>query len=77
MVSRGPVTAACEQLAACCVVDCPDADSAIQVATSIPAAWYGSVEVRPVVTEPVQPGNGGARVPGEARLAVAASASLS
>jgi hypothetical protein len=47
MVSPGPVTAAREQLAACFVIDCPDVDAAIQVATGIPAAWYGSVEVRP------------------------------
>lgn len=52
MVSPGSVTAGGEQLAACFVVDCPDADAAIKVATSIPAAWYGSVEIRPVVAEP-------------------------
>jgi hypothetical protein len=52
MVSPGPVTAPGEQLAACFVVDCPDADAAIRVATGIPAAWYGSVEVRQVVAEP-------------------------
>lgn len=54
MVSQGPVTAGRQQLAACFVVDCPDADAAIEVATSIPAAWYGSVEVRPIVAEPGQ-----------------------
>ncbi len=52
MVSPGPASAGREQLAACYVVDCPDTDAAIKVATSIQAAWYGSVEVRPVVAEP-------------------------
>ena len=55
MVSPGPVAAVGEQLAACFVVDCPDADAAIELATHIPAAWYGSVEVRPVLAEPGQP----------------------
>jgi hypothetical protein len=52
MVSRGSIAAAGEKLTACFVVDCADADAAIKAATSIPAAWYGSVEVRPVVAEP-------------------------
>ena len=51
MVSPGPVAAVGEQLAACFVVDCPDADAAIELATHIPAAWYGSVEVRPVLVD--------------------------
>ena len=52
MVSPGSGAAGGEKLTACFVVDCADADAAIKVATSIPAAWYGSVEVRPVVAEP-------------------------
>ena len=74
MVSQGPVTAAREQLAACFVVDCPDADAAIQVATEIPAAWYGSVEVRPIVTEPDQPAE--ARAPSLTSAVEAVSARL-
>jgi len=77
MVSQGPVTAAREQLAACFVVDCPDADAAIQIATGIPAAWYGSVEVRPVVAETAEPGNASALVRGEPVVAMAASEALS
>jgi hypothetical protein len=66
LVSPGPVTTTGEQLAACFVVDCPDIDAAIMVATGIPAAWYGSVEVRPLVSEPGQPGAAGSRTPGNA-----------
>jgi hypothetical protein len=29
-------------------VECKDLDEAIDVAASVPAAWYGTVEVRPV-----------------------------
>jgi len=54
MVSPGPAATAREQLAACFVVGCPDAEAAVEAATRIPAAWYGSVEVRPVVDEPAQ-----------------------
>jgi hypothetical protein len=28
--------------------DCKDLDEAIEVATRVPAAWYGTVEVRPI-----------------------------
>jgi hypothetical protein len=72
MVSPGPVTAAREQLAACFVIDCPDIDAAIRVATGIPAAWYGSVEVRPVVAEPGQPDAAIPSVPGQALVGAAA-----
>jgi hypothetical protein len=48
MVGRGPLAGAREQIAGFLVVDCKDLDDAIGVATRIPAAWYGTVEVRPV-----------------------------
>ena len=51
LVSHGPSAATNEQLAAFFVVDCADQDAAIEVATRIPAAWYGSVEVRPVLED--------------------------
>lgn len=51
VVSREPVVAANEQLAAFFVVDCTDEDAAIDIATHIPAAWYGSVEVRLVLED--------------------------
>jgi len=77
IVSPGPAGTIGEQLAACFVVDCPDADTAIEVATRIPAAWYGSVEVRPVIAEPARPDLALAPVPGEAELVAAASAAAS
>jgi len=51
LVSRGPVAATIEQVAAFFVVDCADENAAIDVATGIPAAWYGSVEVRRVLQD--------------------------
>ena len=77
IVSPGPATAAREQLTACFVVDCPDADAAIQVATGIPAAWYGSVEVRPVVAEPDKPDAAIPSLPGQAVVGVAAVPAVS
>jgi hypothetical protein len=29
-------------------VNCKDLDEAIETATTVPAAWYGTIEVRPV-----------------------------
>jgi hypothetical protein len=77
MASPGPLTAAGEQLAACFVVDCPDADAAIEVATRIPAAWYGSVEVRPVIAESGPCGAAPRPVRGHAVAEPAASSVLS
>jgi hypothetical protein len=77
LVSPGPVTTAREQLAACFVVDCPDADAAIELATRIPAAWYGSVEVRPVAAEPGQPDTAPPSVPSQAVVAAAAPLAVS
>jgi hypothetical protein len=76
VVSPGPAALAGEQVAACFVVDCPDAGAAIEIATGIPAAWYGSVEVRPLASEPgslhaIPP------VRGEADMAAAASPAVS
>ena len=48
MVGGGPFGETREQIAGFLVVDCKDLDNAIEVATRIPAAWYGTVEVRPV-----------------------------
>jgi hypothetical protein len=31
-------------------VECKDLDEAIDVATKVPAAWYGTVEVRALAT---------------------------
>jgi hypothetical protein len=48
MVSDGPFAEAREQVSGFFIVECKDLDEAIDVATRVPAAWYGTVEVRPV-----------------------------
>ena len=48
VIAGGPLGGTKEQIAGFLVVDCKDLDDAIGVATRIPAAWYGTVEVRPV-----------------------------
>jgi hypothetical protein len=47
IITCGPATQAKEQLTGWVTVECEDLDAAVRLATSIPAAWYGSVEVRP------------------------------
>jgi hypothetical protein len=37
-----------EQVTGVFTVECGDLDEAIEVATKIPAAWYGTIEIRPV-----------------------------
>jgi hypothetical protein len=48
MISEGPFTETTEQIAGLFIVECKDLDEAIKVATAVPAAWYGTVEVRPI-----------------------------
>jgi len=48
MVSDGPFAATREQISGFFIVECKDLDEAVDVAASVPAAWYGTVEVRPV-----------------------------
>jgi hypothetical protein len=48
VIAAGPLGGTKEQMAGFFVVDCKDLDDAIGVATRIPAAWYGTIEVRPV-----------------------------
>jgi len=48
VITNGPFAGAREQIAGFLVVDCADRDEAVRLATGIPAAWYGTVEVRPV-----------------------------
>ena|SRR3974390_80882 len=48
MITDGPFAETKEQIAGFFVVECKDLDEAIEVATAVPAAWYGTVEVRPV-----------------------------
>jgi hypothetical protein len=48
MTSDGPFAETGEQIEGLFIVECKDLDEAIEVATAVPAAWYGTVEVRPV-----------------------------
>ena len=47
-VTDGPFAETKEQIAGLFIVDCQDLDEAIEVATRVPAAWYGTIEIRPV-----------------------------
>jgi hypothetical protein len=48
-LSDGPFAEIKEQLGGYYILDCADLDSALRYAATIPAARYGSVEVRPVM----------------------------
>jgi hypothetical protein len=48
MISDGPFAETREQIAGLFIVECKDLGEAIEVATTVPAAWYGTIEVRPV-----------------------------
>ena len=48
MIAEGPFAQTREQVTGLFIVECKNLDEAIEVATAVPAAWYGTVEVRPV-----------------------------
>jgi len=48
VIADGPFAVAREQIGSFIVVECKDLDAAIEVASRVPAAWYGTVEVRPL-----------------------------
>jgi hypothetical protein len=48
MTAEGPFAVTKEQIGDFFVIECKDLDAAIEVATRVPAAWYGTVEVRPL-----------------------------
>lgn len=52
IITDGPAAPTSEQLTGWVIAECEDLDGAIRLATTIPAAWYGSVEVRPVGETP-------------------------
>ena len=49
MIIDGPFAETKEQLAGIYVLDCKDRDEAIELATRIPDALFGSIEIRPVM----------------------------
>jgi len=48
MTSDGPFAETKEQIGGFYIVDCKDGDEAIEVASKIPGARYGKIEVRPI-----------------------------
>ncbi|MEP6534176.1 MAG: YciI family protein [Bryobacteraceae bacterium] len=55
MVTDGPFAETREQLGGYFLIDANDLDEAISVASRIPAARFGTVEIRPVVEIPGMP----------------------
>ena len=50
IVTDGPFAETKEQLGGVFVTDLPDLDEAIRLAALVPAAEYGTLEIRPLVT---------------------------
>jgi hypothetical protein len=48
VIADGPFAETNEQIAGFYVVECEDLDEAVEVAAKIPAAHYGTIDVRPV-----------------------------
>jgi hypothetical protein len=48
LITDGPFAETKEQLAGFYVLDCRDLDEAIELATMIPSATHGSIEIRPL-----------------------------
>ena len=48
LISDGPFAETKEQIAGFYVIECADLDEAVEVAAKVPAARYGTIEVRPV-----------------------------
>lgn len=48
LVSDGPFAETKEQIGGFFLVDCKDRDEAIEIASKIPGAKYGKIEVRPI-----------------------------
>jgi hypothetical protein len=48
VIADGPFAETKEQIAGFLIIECADRSEAIQVASQLPAAHYGSIEVRPI-----------------------------
>ena len=51
-VTAGPAARPGEPVTGVYLIECGDLGEAVEVATQIPAAWYGSIEIRPVLAGP-------------------------
>jgi hypothetical protein len=49
LLSDGPFAETKEQVAGYDVIECADLDEAIEVASKHPTAWFGTIEVRPIL----------------------------
>lgn len=49
MVIDGPFAETKEQLGGTYILDCKDMDEALELATQIPDALHGSIEIRPLM----------------------------
>jgi hypothetical protein len=67
MVTDGPFAETREQLGGFFMIDAPDLDAAINIASRIPAAKKGTVEIRPVVEIPNLPNPSDAQLTGAQR----------
>jgi len=50
LTTDGPFAEAHEQIGGFYLIDCKDMDEALEIATQIPDAQYGTIEIRPVLT---------------------------
>ena len=50
LITDGPFAETKEQLGGYYLIEAPDLDQALAIAENIPAARYGSIEVRPIMT---------------------------
>jgi hypothetical protein len=48
VVADGPFAETKEQISGFFILECKNLDEAVDVAAGVPAAWYGTIEVRPV-----------------------------
>jgi hypothetical protein len=48
LVSDGPFAETKEQMGGFYLIDCKDLDEAIEIASKVPAAQHGTIEVRPI-----------------------------
>jgi hypothetical protein len=53
IVTDGPFAETKEQLGGFYLLECADLDEAVRVAATIPGAWDGAIEVRPVIEFPM------------------------
>jgi hypothetical protein len=49
IVSDGPFAETKEVIGGAFVIDVPDLDEAIRLASLVPTAWHGSLEIRPIL----------------------------